>query len=294
MQYVLLRALAAFFKCLPWSVLRCLANILGLIFWALAPSRRKLATEAVAKHLRLPLPQAKRIARQSFKENVLSFLEICQVGKFNAAQDVSVVHTPEVLEQIKQEANPIVFATAHLGSWELIPGLAAAHLQNREAMVVVRSQNNLALNRLVEELRGVRGMQILDRNNASKTVIPKLRAGGYCGFLVDHNTAQNEAIFLPFLQDTAAVARGPANIALRVKAAVYPMFLLRDGKGGYILHLLPPLQTKNLTGSVHERIHAIAVFYTNAVAAMVRQYPEQWLWLHRRWKTRETPCPTKN
>jgi KDO2-lipid IV(A) lauroyltransferase len=137
------------------------------------------------------------------------------------------------------------------------------------------------------DLRGARGMLMIDHRKASDIVLPKLRAGGVAAFLVDHNTSRKEAMFLPFLEDTAAVNMGPASLALRAKAAVYPVFLIRDGKGGHILHLLPPLHTATLEGSIKERVQAIAAFYTDAVAEMVRRHPEQWFWMHRRWKTRE-------
>jgi KDO2-lipid IV(A) lauroyltransferase len=130
-------------------------------------------------------------------------------------------------------------------------------------------------------------MLVIDHRQASSTVLPNLRARGVAAFLVDHNSSRKESVFLPFLGDVAAVTIGPASLALRTKAAVYPVFLLRDGKGGHILHILPPLRTATLAGPVKERLRRIAAFYTDAVAEMVRQYPEQWFWMHKRWKTRE-------
>ncbi len=291
MQYLLLRLLAGFFKVMPQSALHHMANTLGALFWQCAPTRRTVAIEAVSRHLCLPEAEARRIARQSFAENFLSFLEIFHTGKYDAAESTRIVCTPETWTQLKEEQSPIVTATGHIGSWEFIAALQIPPIAHRERMVVVRSHKNPALDRLMIVLRSAQGMAVIDRRNASPLVVPKLRAGGLCGFLVDHNTAEREAVFLPFLEDTAAVTRGPADIALRVKAAVYPVFLLRDGKGGHILHIFPPLRTSELTGSIHERTRAIAAFYTDAVAAIVRQYPEQWLWMHKRWKTRETIAP---
>jgi KDO2-lipid IV(A) lauroyltransferase len=154
-------------------------------------------------------------------------------------------------------------------------------------MVVVRSRKNSALNKILAELRGARGMLVIDHRKAVDVLLSKLRKGGVAAFLVDHNTNRREAGFLPFLEDTAAVNLGPASIALRVKAAVYPVFLLRDGKGGHILHMLPPLRTEDLKGDIKQRVRSSACFYTETVDEMVRRYPDQWFWMHRRWKTRE-------
>jgi KDO2-lipid IV(A) lauroyltransferase len=129
-------------------------------------------------------------------------------------------------------------------------------------------------------------MLSVDHRQASRTVLPKLRNKAAAAFLVDHNCSRKEAIFLPFLEDIAAVNSGPALLALRTNASVYPVFLLRDGKGRHILHILAPLHASELSGSIRERLKTIAAFYTDAVADMVRQYPEQWFWMHQRWKTR--------
>ena len=282
MQYRFYRFLAGCMARLPWSALKALASGMAFCFWHLARLRRKEAVAAIEKHLQVSHEEAMRIARQSFRENFLSFLEIFHAGRFFTDHSVSALYTPEVKARLQAEDAPVVIATAHLGSWELMEGLAADILPERDGMVVVRSQKNKALNRLMAELRGSRGMEAVDHRRAAEIVVPRLRNSGVAAFLVDHNTSRREAVFLPFLQDTAAVNMGPAGIALRTRAAVYPVFLLRDGRGGHILHMLPPLPTRELTGTVHERITAIAAFYTDAVASMVRQYPEQWFWMHKR------------
>ena len=274
---------------MSWKSLRSLAGFLGFLFWHCMPSRRNEAIAAIRKHLGFDQEEAERIARRSFQENFLSFLEIFHAGRFFTETSVKVLYTPEVKTALQAEKGPIVITTAHLGSWEMMPGLATDILPEREGMVVVRSQRNRSLNRLMAELRGARGMLVIDHRKAAEVVLPRLRRNGVVAFLVDHNASRKEAVFLPFLEDIAAVNMGPASIALRTKAAVYPVFLVRDGQGGHILHMLPPLHTSSLSGSISERIRQIAAFYTDAVALMVRRYPEQWFWMHRRWKTRERP-----
>lgn len=299
MRYKLLRFFANRMAALSWQTLRRIAEALAFLFWHFAPRRRNEAVAAIKKHLRVSDDEARRIGRRSFAENFLSFLEILHVGRFHTAESVSVLHTPEVKALLQAETAPIVIATAHLGAWEMMPGLAADLLPEREGLVVVRRQRGTALNRLVAELRGVRGMKAVDHRRATRIVLPSLRKGGVTAFLVDHNANRQESVFLPFLEDIAAVNMGPASLALRTKAAVYPVFLLRDGTGGHILHLLPPLHTADIEGGLQERICRIAAFYTDAVASMVRAYPEQWFWMHRRWKTREgestrkRSCPEK-
>jgi KDO2-lipid IV(A) lauroyltransferase len=270
----------------PGSLWR-LAGFMALLAWRLLPARRKMAVSAVEKHLHVSPEKAMAIARRSFAENFLSFLEIFHAGRLSMALSVSRVITPEGLALLQAESAPIVVATAHLGSWELMPGLAADVLPDRQRMVVVRSQKNQALNMVMAELRGVQGMQVVEHRQASGVVLPILRRNGLVALLADHNTSRREAVFLPFLEDTAAVTLGPALLALRTKAAVFPVFLVRDGAEKHILYIDKPLHTARLTGSFSERARAVARFYTNAVAAVVKKHPEQWFWMHNRWKTRE-------
>ena len=136
------------------------------------------------------------------------------------------------------------------------------------------------------ELRSESGLTAIGHREASRRVSQSLKKNGFTAFLVDHNCSRKEAVFLPFLEDIAAVNVGPALLALRAKAVIYPVFLLRDGMGGHFLHMEPPLRTADLEGSINERAAIIAQHYTDAVAKAVRAYPAQWFWMHQRWKTR--------
>jgi KDO2-lipid IV(A) lauroyltransferase len=262
-----------------------LARFLAFLYWHLSPRRRRIAAAAVERHLGQSRPKAALLARRSFEENFLSFLEIFHVEHFYASQSISRLITPETLALLQAETAPIVVVTAHLGSWELMPGLAADLFPDRHGMVVVRHQKNQILHSLMAELRGARGIQVVAHRKASAVVLPRLRQKGVVAFLADHNTSRREAVFLPFLRDTAAVTTGPALLALRAKAAVFPIFLVRDGAGKHLLYIAEPLHTAQLTGTISERVRAVASFYTDAVSQMVQKHPEQWLWMHRRWKT---------
>lgn len=281
----LLRFLSQIPRGLSLPTLHRLGGWIGGLLWHLSPTRRELAVAAIMKHLKLPRSEAVVIARRSFNENMRSFLEIFQVGDFSFERYVHRVVRPDVLRRLKEESAPIVTPTAHIGSWEFMAGLPRDLLPVRHAVAIVRTNRNEALNRLIFELRGARGMEVIGHRNASGAVLQKLRAGGFAAFLVDHNCSRKEAVFLPFLEDIAAVNSGPALLALRTKAVLYPAFLLRDD-GGYVLHMGEPLATTSLTGTIGERVEAIARHYTDAVAEVVRLYPEQWFWMHRRWRTR--------
>ena len=107
-------------------------------------------------------------------------------------------------------------------------------------------------------------------------------------FLVDHNTSRSEAVFLPFLGKTAAVNKGPALLAVRAEALVFAVFLRREGED-YVFHIEELMDTATMDGGHEANMRAVARAYTEAVERMIRLAPEQWFWMHNRWKTRPGP-----
>jgi KDO2-lipid IV(A) lauroyltransferase len=181
----------------------------------------------------------------------------------------------------------VVAFTAHLGGWELLAGILDSMRPDYRRIVIVRSQRNPAVNALISHLRGVSGgVEVAEHRNASAAILRVLRENGTTAFLVDHNTGSDEALFLPFLGETAAVNQGPALLALRGKAVLYAVFLVRRPDATYEIHTVGPFDTSELKGSIAERSRQITGFYTRTAEDFIRKYPEQWFWMHRRWKTR--------
>lgn len=290
MRTALFNFVTWFFRKLSPAALARLGKFVGFVLWHVMRDRRQYAIQAISEHLPVGLEEARRIARASFAENSRSFLEIFHTGIFGFDSPLVVVDTPEVLAAANAEPGPCLFATAHFGAWEIMAALSAEMRPGFEKIVVVRSYRSPFLTESMFKLRGARGTRIIGHRNASVEVSASLKRNGMVAFLVDHNAGHTEAIFLPFLGEVAAVNAGPALLALRAKAVVYPAFLLRDEEGRYHFQLKEPLRTADLSGSISERVEQIATFYTKAVEDMVKAHPEQWFWMHQRWKTR----PRKN
>jgi KDO2-lipid IV(A) lauroyltransferase len=270
-----------------------LARILGTCMWHIVGSRRRLAIDAIEKHLGVSPERARDIARASFIHNFKSFLELVLVGRMDEDFCRNAIREgrPGALEEVMNLQGPVVVATAHLGSWELMAGMLGSLIskKNRDALVVVRKNKNAGLHELICHFRGSQGAKVVDHRQAVFTVLKALKRNGLTAFLVDHNSPRNEAVFLPFLNETAAVNMGPAVLAVKANATVVPVFLVRDEQGGYVFHVAPPLATGELSGTREEKIRQVAEFYTGAVEKYVRKYPEQWFWMHKRWKTRPEP-----
>lgn len=265
-----------------------MGNHLGSLMWQCLPKRRRMAVNAIMKHLEIPEREATGIARESFRQNARSFLELPLVPAMDERflSDRLIVDDPEHWKAVLNEETPAVITTAHLGAWELLAGLFGLYFPaDRQRLIIVRQNKNKLLNERIFALRGAKGTTILSHRNVSSTVVSALKSGGVASFLVDHNCNRREAVFLPFLNDIAAVNMGPALLAVRSRVPTFSIFLVREGEK-YRMITDPWLRPSDLSGSIHERIVQVAKNYTASVEKYVRRYPEQWFWMHNRWKTR--------
>jgi KDO2-lipid IV(A) lauroyltransferase len=178
----------------------------------------------------------------------------------------------------KRRGQGILVATAHLGNWELS---AFAHALLTEPMsVMVRPLDNPMLDKLVESRRAMSGNRLILKRDAARLVIRALKNNEAVGILVDQNTAASEGVFVDFFGKRACAGSAFVKLAHHSGAAVVPGFALWDkSRDRYVLRFYPEVA---LTGNVErdtQRIHAI-------IESVIREYPDQWMWIHRRWKTR--------
>jgi KDO2-lipid IV(A) lauroyltransferase len=185
------------------------------------------------------------------------------------------------LENFKNAAargKGVLIATAHLGNWELS---AFAHAYLAGPMhVVVRPIDNVRIDALVEERRAMSGNRVITKKEAARAILRALKAGDSVGILIDQNTTPQEGVFVDFFGRKASAGSAFVKLAHHSGAAVVPGYAVWSEKDRkYLLFFEPEV---GLTGDVQEdtqRVHA-------RLEAAIRKYPDQWLWIHRRWKTR--------
>ncbi len=172
----------------------------------------------------------------------------------------------------------VLFATAHLGNWELS---AFAHALLAEPMhVVVRPLDNPLIDRFVEQRRAASGNTLIDKRDFARPILKALHANEAVGVLVDQNASLDSGVFVPFFGIPACVNPGFAKLAAHSGAAVIPGFALwSKAERGYVLRFYPEVE---MTGDAARDTEAIQ----HALESAISEYPDQWLWIHRRWKTR--------
>ncbi|MBI4876350.1 MAG: lysophospholipid acyltransferase family protein [Acidobacteria bacterium] len=189
----------------------------------------------------------------------------------------------EHFEEAKRRGRGVLFATAHLGNWELS---AFAHGLLTEPMhVVVRALDNPLLDALVERYRTLGGNRVIEKKDAARGILKALGRNEAVGILIDQNASPENGVFVDFFGVAACATTGLAKLAAHSGAAVIPGFALwNEAERRYVLRFYPPLEITGHAEADTARLQA-------QLEAAIREHPDQWLWIHRRWKTRPDGAP---
>lgn len=190
----------------------------------------------------------------------------------------------EYFEQALRQGRGVLFATAHLGNWELS---AFAHAILTGPMnVVVRPLDNPLIDAMVERRRALSGNRLIQKKDFARSILKALAANEAVGILIDQNATLDSGVFVNFFGMPACAGAGFAKIAAHSEAAVIPGFALWSAsERRYVLRFYPPLE---MTGDAARDTQALQA----KLEEVIRAYPEQWLWIHRRWKTRPPGQPS--
>ena len=252
-----------------------LAGFYFRILDALVPKLRRVASLNLSI-TSMPASAANEVF-SSLARILVSFSHFPRITKSNVAQYIRYEGF-EHFERALAKGKGVLFATAHLGNWELS---AFAHALLAQPMhVVVRPLDNPLLDAFVERRRSLSGNTILGKRDFMRGIFKALHANQAVGVLVDQNVGLDEGVFVDFFGLKACVSPVFAKLAARTGAAVIPGFAVwSDNEHKYVLKFYPPVEIRGDATADTQRIQA-------AVETAIRQFPGQWLWIHRRWKTR--------
>jgi KDO2-lipid IV(A) lauroyltransferase len=278
-------------KSLEWLPLRAahrLARGYTRLFLDLAiPRLRRTAY----RNLALVLPELGERERKTVVDGVfrsiarilVSFAKFPSIQAGDAARWIRC-EGAEHFENALRQGRGVLFATAHLGNWELS---AYAHaLLTAPMNVVVRPLDNPLIDALVERRRGLSGNRMIHKKDFARSILKALAANEAVGILIDQNATLDSGVFVDFFGLAACAGTGFAKIAAHSGAAVIPGFALwSESEGRYVLRFYPPVP---MTGDAARDTQALQ----SKLEEVIRAYPDQWLWIHRRWKTRPPGEPS--
>ncbi len=205
------------------------------------------------------------------------FARFPRLSRSNIGEWISYEGLEHYLEA-KRRGRGVLIATAHLGNWELS---AFAHALLTEPMhVVVRPLDNPRIDRLVEHHRQLSGNRLIGKWDSARAILRALRANEAIGILIDQNTSPEEGVFVDFFGVPACANTAFVRLAARTGATVIAGFALWcEAQGRYVLRFYRELP---MTGDAQRDTQTLQ----SLLESVIRQYPDQWLWMHRRWKTR--------
>jgi len=274
---------------LPWRAAIATGRVMGHVFYLFAGDLRRTA----AINLKLAFPEKTHEERNVLVRECFASLGrllglFSQFGK-RSQEELRNMIEPSGFEHLdaakKTYGNRIILLTAHLGAWELTS--FAFSFLGYPMTIPVRRIDNPRIEQLVDRYRTGFGNTTLDKLTAGRLMLKILRSGNrHIGLLPDLNTLDDEAIFVDFFGVPAATNFVIAKLALRTNAPLMPVFApWSEEKKKYLLIVTPPLVPET-TGDEEADIRRLTTNLALRIEDQIRQHPGQWLWVHKRWKTR--------
>ncbi len=286
-EYTLARILLGIFGLMPRRIACLGARLIAWLGFRFARRQRM----AGLHNLRMALPELSdqeryRILGGCFRNLGRLLVEFSRFSTLNKANIGNLVYYDglENYHAALQRGRGVIFLTGHFGSWELS---AFAHsIFGYPMKFVVRPIDNARVDQLITHYRTLGGNIPIQRRSTARDILQSLRHNEVVGILFDQNTTRSEGVFADFFGIPAATTSAIATLALRTGAAVIPGFLIWEEKlGRHRLRFDPPVELVETGDPAHDVVENTRAF-NRILEGYIRKHPDQWLWIHRRWKTR--------
>lgn len=270
---------------------RPLARAVGARVLAVAYLFRPPLRRTALFNLRLAFPEWSEAQRRRTIRGLVRHLgwmagEFSQFPKYTRENIERVVLLDgfENFAAAERRGKGVIFLTGHMGAWELGPFAHA--LYGHPLHFLVRPIDNARLDALVSGYRCLSGNRPIEKNQSARAMLSILGGGGTVGILMDQNTTLEEGVFVDFFGTPACTSTGLARLALHTDGAVVPVYICWDAQlRKYRLRFEPAMELFR-SGNRERDIRENTARFTCVIEDYARRYPEQWLWVHRRWQTR--------
>ncbi len=285
MWILLLKALSRFFAALSKERALAIGRGLGWFFGSVVRYHRQDAIQALCE----AFPEKGEPGRSAILKTMYRNLGM------NLVEEFRLQHLPE--EDLRRDitwegdqhgrealasGKGMIVLSAHLGNWDILCTMAPKF--NFPATIITKKIKNEALNRFWMEARSRFGLQFVPAHNSYRQCLSALRRNEIVGFILDQNMIRTEGIFVEFFGKPACTSPGLAFMSAQSGAAVVPAFITRRPNGAHLVRMLPPIAPP--PDRKPETIQQYTQLYTKVIEDAVRLNPDQWIWIHRRWRTR--------
>lgn len=280
--YFFYRAALALIIALPLRAVFALGQLLGGLAWLALPNYRRLARHNVQIAFGKKMTEAEksRLVRQHFSHlgaNLLSGMKLNAMPLCEVAPLVTVEGAEEMHRHLRAR-RPVVLALSHLGNWELFAQIAPHHFGYAPLGTVYQKLGNSRIDEFVRRQRARFGVRLFDRSEGFSEAIKLLRGGGLIGILSDQHSGDH-GLWTPFFGRLASSTPLPALLCKRTDAALIAASLYTDRPGKWRMTFSPTLNLPD------DSIEELTAKTNSAIEAEIREAPEDWFWVHNRWKT---------
>jgi Kdo2-lipid IVA lauroyltransferase/acyltransferase len=286
-EYWLVLAVAGTLGWMPRGLARILVRPLTVTAYVMLGRLRRVGERNLEMALpELPIPERQRILRHVFRNLGRQLVEFCRMARYTAANTQNWIRTEGLEHYLAAHARGkgVLVLTGHLGGWELSSFYHS--LMGHPMGMVIRRLDNRLLDEYVNSVRCLHGNRVLHKDDFARGLLTAMRAGETVGILMDTNMTPPQGVFVRFFGITACTASGLARVALKTDAAVVPGFLVWEpAERRYVLRFDTQLEFAR-SGDLEADIVTATQQCNDVLEVWIRRYPDQWLWIHRRWKTR--------
>jgi len=285
--YLISLALVKIIASIPIGIAGYLLSKLSLLVYYIDRKHRNIAIEnlKIAFGKEKSRKEIESIAKKVYENLFLTFLDFCRITKITK-ENLSDLVTFENIEYVREalaRGKGLIFCTAHFGSWEILPQLFA--LYQKPIKIVVRPLDNPVLDMVVSKYRSLFGNKLIAKKNGLKQILMALQKREIIGILNDQNVKRSEGVFVDFFGKKACTNFVLGLISLRTDTPVIPVFIIRESLYKHRIRFEKPIEIdKGIDRKQY--IYDFTQALTTIIENYVRKYPEQWFWVHRRWKTR--------
>ena len=287
LEYHVVRILLGVIGVFPYRVSLKFGEALGILLFHLIKGARKTAF----RNLEIAFPKNpeeknRKIAKGTFKSlgRHIGFVSHFPKFKKEDIRDLITIHGKNHYFAAEDSGRGMLFFTGHFGSWEVFNLLAPAF--ERDMNILVRRMDNKRIESYVDSLRTKFGSSTLGKKEAPRRLYRLLNDGRTLGILADLNAQLHDGVFVDFFGVPAATTKSIAKLVVKTKPVLFPAFAVWEEKERkYCVYLEEPIEYE-ITGDRERDILEITRLFTQSVETWVRKYPEQWLWIHKRWNTR--------
>jgi KDO2-lipid IV(A) lauroyltransferase len=292
LEYGFTWTLLRLMRALPRGLARGAGAVLGAVAWRVLPNLRRTGLRNLElAYPQMPPEERVRLLRRLYRYLGWQLGEFCQMPRYTRENTANLIRYEGLEHYLAASARGkgVLIVTGHLGAWELSSFWHS--LMGHPMTMVIRRLDNPRVDKMVNDIRCLHGNRVVHKDDFARGLLQAMRRGDTVGILMDTNMTPPQGVFAPFFGVPACTASGLARVALRTGAAVLPGFLVWDkAEQRYILHFGPEIPLIVTGDDEHDTVANTAQF-TAAIEAYIRRYPDQWLWVHRRWKTRPEGAP---